>query len=359
MARQVQIGKDRVVGDGAPCFIIAEAGSNHSGHFEQAKRLIDVAAGAGADAVKFQLFRASRLYPKTAGRSDYLKLDRSIYDIIAEMELPYEWVPKLAAACREKGILFMASSFDEESADFLDPYVEVHKIASYEMTHLPLVRHIAKMGKPVVVSTGTSSQAEVAETVAEFLKTENQNILLMQCTAAYPAPVESLNIRAVATLKAAFQVPVGLSDHSRDPLIGPLAAVAVGANLIEKHFTLSNDLPGPDHRFAILPDELKRMVRGIRDVEKSLGTGVKERQAAEEELYRFARRSIFAVQPIRSGERILPGSILILRNGKNVSGLPPRLWEEVIGRQATRNIEPGEPIGANDVGWDPLLTSST
>jgi len=238
MIAKVRIG-ERWIGDGEPCFIVAEAGSNHDGRLEQAKRLIKVAASAGADAVKFQVFRASKLYPKSAGMSDYLGIPKPIYDIVADIEMPYEWVPELAAYCHETGILFMASVFDEESADQLDPHVKAFKIASYEMTHVPLVRHVASKKKPLVVSTGTANLDEVTETVNEIRRTGNDSLILTQCTAAYPAPSDSLNVRAVEFMKSTFCVPVGLSDHSRDPLVGPLAAVAVGANLIEKHFTLS------------------------------------------------------------------------------------------------------------------------
>jgi len=307
---EVKIG-ERIVGDGHPCFIVAEAGSNHNGSLEQAKRLIDVAASAGADAVKFQLFRASRLYPKSAGISDYLKTDKSIYDIIAEMEMPYEWLPELATYCRGKDVLFMASPFDEESVDQLNPYVEVFKIASYEMTHIPLVKHVAAKGKPVMISTGTANLEEVADTVAEFRSTGNEGLILNQCTAAYPTPLESLNVRAITTLKSAFGVPVGLSDHSRDPLAGPLAAVSLGANLIEKHFTLSNALPGPDHGFALEPGELSLMIERIRDVEKVLGSGEKVSLPIEAELRGFARRSIFATRDIQSEEVFTTDNIAI------------------------------------------------
>jgi len=186
----ITIGGRRIQ-DGHPCFIIAEAGSNHDGKLDQALQLIDAAAEAGADAVKFQLFRAARLYPKSSGRSEYLNNPRSIYDIMAEMEMPYDWLPHLAARCRTGGVLFLGSVFDEESVDRLDPYVEAFKIASYEMTHLPLVRYVARKGKPVILSTGTADLDEVAETVDEFRRTGNERLVLMQCTAAYPAPLES------------------------------------------------------------------------------------------------------------------------------------------------------------------------
>ena len=344
----VRVGA-REVGDGHPCFVIAEAGSNHNGSLEQAKRLINIAASAGADAVKFQLFRAKRLYPKTAGFSDYLKMPKPIYDIIAEMEMPYEWLPELAAYCRGRAILFMASAFDEESTDILDPHVEVFKIASYEMTHLPLLRHVAKKGKPVIVSTGTADAEEVAEAVEDFRGTGNGGLMLMQCTAAYPAPPESLNVRAVPTMKRMFGLPVGLSDHSRDPLVGPLTAVALGANLLEKHFTLSNDLPGPDHRFAVEPNQLHLMIEKVREAEAALGSGEKRMHPVEAELRGFARRSVFALRTIRAGEELTPDNIAVLRCGKLPAGLPPREHARVLGRRAARLIEAESAIHAEDL----------
>lgn len=337
MARGVSIGNHRI-GDGEPCFIIAEAGSNHDGNLEQARRLVDVAASAGADAVKFQVFRANRLYTRSAGISGYLKIPKSIYDIIAELEIPYEWLPELAAYCQEKRVGFLASVFDEESADHLAPYVEAFKIASYEMTHIPLIQHVAAKGKPVIISTGAANLDEVAATVETFRQTGNDGLILMQCTAAYPAPLDSLNVRAVATMKSTFGIPVGLSDHSRDPLVTPLAAVAVGANLIEKHFTLSHQLEGPDHRFALEPAELYLMVQKLREVEKALGNGEKVVHPVETELRKFARRSIFALRDIAPGEEITRENVLVLRCGNLQPGLEPKQLQEILGKRARRKI---------------------
>lgn len=340
---------DRFVGDGEPCFIIAEAGSNHNGSLEQAKRLIDIAVDAAADAVKFQVFRAAKLYPKSAGMSDYLKLSKPIYEIIAEMEMPYAWIPELADYCEEQQILFLASAFDEESVDILDPYVPAFKIASYEMTHLPLVRYVAGRRKPVIVSTGTANIEEVRETVEEFRRSGNDQLMLLQCTASYPAPLESLNLRAVQTLKETFGVPTGLSDHSRDPLVGPMAAVALGANLIEKHFTLNNQLPGPDHGFALEPEELRSMVRKVREVERALGTGQKVVQPVETELRAFAQRSIFALRDIAAGETLTPDNVAVLRCGKLSPTLAPKDYPAILGRRAARPIRAESAVRSEDI----------
>ncbi len=348
MVSSMRIGT-RSVGGGAPCFIIAEAGSNHNGRLDQALRLIEVAASAGADAVKFQLFRAERIYPKTAGRSDYLQDERSIYDIIAEMELPYDWLPQLADQCRARGILFLASVFDEALADRLDPFVAAHKIASYEMTHLPLVRHIAAKGKPVIMSTGTAHLEEVRESVEAVRAGGDPPLALMQCTAAYPAPLASLNVRTIPAMARAFGVPVGLSDHSEDPVVGPLAAVALGAALLEKHFTLDRGLPGPDHKFALEPDGLRLMIHKVRELEQALGSGEKRMQPIEGELHAFARRSIFAVQPIPAGAALSTANVAVLRCGKQPAGLPPKAWPRVLGRTAAKSIPAGTAVQPGDL----------
>lgn len=346
--KRIAVGQ-QLIGDEEPCFVIAEAGSNHNGSLDQAKRLIDIAVNAGADAIKFQTFRAAKLYPKSAGVSDYLKIPESIYDIIAKMEMPYDWIPELSECCKKSGILFLSSAFDEQSVDVLDPYLAAFKIASYEMTHIPLVRYVAKKGKPVIISTGTANLEEVRETVEEFRGTGNDQLILMQCTASYPAPLDSLNVRVVQTLKQTFNVPVGLSDHSRDPLVAPLSAVAIGANLIEKHFTFSNELPGPDHRFALEPDELRLMVQRIRDVERTLGKGEKAVQPVETELRAFARRSVFATRDIPAGETLTPNNVAVLRCGKLSPGLQPKQYPEILGRRAARFIRAESAVTAEDV----------
>ena len=343
----IRIGP-RAIGADAPCFIVAEAGSNHNGDLDQALAMIDTAKAANVDAVKFQNFRAEKLYPRNAGVSDYLPVKKPIYEIIKRMEMPREWVPILADYCKARDLIFFSAPFDEESADALEPYVGVYKIASYEITHMPLIRHVARKQKPVILSTGTADLAEVRQAVEWCRAAGNDQIILLQCTASYPAPLASLNVRALVTMRETFGVPTGISDHSRDPLVGPLAAVALGANVIEKHFTLSNRLPGPDHCYAVEPDELAAMVTAVRRLEEALGTGSKTRQSVEHELHDFARRYIYAVKPIRGGETFTKDNIAVLRKGKLARGLEPQCWDGVIGRKATKDIEEGSPIAEND-----------
>ena len=334
---------------GGPCYVIAEAGSNHNGDLELALELIGVAGRAGADAVKFQLFRAAKLYPRAAGSADYLHDDEDIYDLIERMELPLEWLPLLAGAAAEAGVDFIVSPFDEESADAVDPHVPVFKLASYELTHHPLLRHIAAKGKPLVMSTGAADLGEVREAIAVARDAGNEQIVVLQCTAAYPAPIEALNVSAVATLRDELGLPVGLSDHSSDPVIAPVMAVALRAAVIEKHFSLDRDLPGPDHRFALEPGELARMVEAIREAEKALGTGRKEVLPAEQELREFARRAVFAVRDIPAGSELEAGDVAVLRAGKREHGADPADLGRLLGRRARRPIEADAPIRWEDV----------
>lgn len=330
------------------CYVIAEAGSNHDGRLEQAEALIDVAAEAGADAVKFQMFKASRLYTRDAGQSAYLGRTESIYDIIAAMEMPAAWLPVLAQRAADADLDFLVSAFDEESLALVDPFVPVHKCASYEMTHLPLVRAMAATGKPLVMSTGTANLDEVEVSLRAAQEAGCAEVVLMQCTAAYPTPPADVNVRAMHSL-ARLGVEVGLSDHSRDPVIAPCAAVALGARVIEKHYTLSNHLPGPDHAFAVEPHELARMVSSIRATELALGHGRKEALEVETELRGFARRSIFTIRDIDAGEVLGPDNLAVLRCGNAAPGLDPSAWDEVIGKVARHPVPARRGLRSNDV----------
>jgi sialic acid synthase SpsE len=337
------------VGAGARCFVIAEAGSNHNGSRETALKLIDAAADAGADAVKFQTFEAKRLYPKNAGKSDYLKDETPIFDIIAAMEMPREWLPALQAHAHARGLAFISSPFHEEAVDLLDPFVDAFKIASYELTHEPLLKAVAARKKPVFVSTGAATSEEAVKAVATLEAAGCEELVVFQCTASYPTPPEAANVSALVTLRNALGVPTGLSDHTRDPCVAPMVAAALGAAAIEKHFTLSNRLPGPDHAFAVEPAELALLVRRVRDVESVIGSGSKEVHAVEEELRDFARRSIFSTRAIKRGERFTRDNVDVLRQGKLGSGLPPSELERVLGSVAARDVASEVPLSAEDL----------
>jgi N-acetylneuraminate synthase len=335
---------DRTVGPGAPTFIIAEAGSNHNGDFATAKELIDVAVGAGADAVKFQTFRAEEMYVQDSGEVEYLEDDRSIYEIIESMEMPYEWIPELHDYCHEQNIYFMSTPFDERSADELAEYVPAWKVASYTSSHVPFLEYLAETNKPIIMSTGAHELAEVAESVAVLADAGVESLALLQCVAAYPTPLSEINVRVVETLRDEFDVPSGLSDHTLDPVTAPSVAVALGANIIEKHFTLDKSMEGPDHQFALEPDELEAMVTAIRDTESVLGSGEKQVLDLESELYEVARRAIHAVEDIEVGETFTRENVKVLRPGKQQTGLHPGHYDEILGKKASKNISEGEGI---------------
>jgi sialic acid synthase SpsE len=341
--------RGKKVGDGAQAYLIAEAGSNHNGDPEIARRLVDAAIRAGVDAVKFQLFRADRLYPKGAGTSDYLGSKTPIFEIIRAMELPAEWLPELSERAHRGGLAFLATPFHEEAVALLDPHVDAYKVASYELTHEPLLREVAARGKPVLLSTGASNMDEVRRAVEALRAAGCRDLVLLQCTASYPTPPEAANVRALVTLREELGVPAGLSDHTREAVTAPMAAAALGASAIEKHFTLDNDMPGPDHAFAVEPDELAEMVRGVRGIERVLGSGAKTVHSVEEELRSFARRSIFTTRSVRAGERFSRENVDVLRAGKRPAGLPPSAMERVLGATAARDLPPETGLRETDL----------
>jgi N-acetylneuraminate synthase len=348
---EIQIG-DRKVGDGHPLYFIAEAGSNHDLKLDQAKQLVDVAAEAGADAVKFQTFKADRLYPRSAGATDYLGDARTIHEIIRSLEMPLDWIPILAEHARARGLDFISTPFDLEAVAALVPHVPALKVASYEMTYHGLVQQCARTGKPLIVSTGTARLDEVREMLLAARHAGCRDIVVLQCTAKYPAPLSALNLRAMRTMAHDLDVLVGLSDHSREPLPGPMAAVAMGACVIEKHFTLSNQLPGPDHVYALEPGELAEVVRQVRAVERALGNGIKEPQPEEMELRAFARRSVFTTSAVPAGAPLTVANTAVLRCGKLAYGLHPADHLFVLGRRVKRAL-PAE-IAFREEDLEPL-----
>lgn len=335
-----------------PLFVIAEAGSNwHVGddplkNEEQAYGLIDAAAEAGADAVKFQVFRAAATYAKGAGLPNYLAAETgSIESLFETLAMPYDMIPKLAKRCDEKGIEFMASAFSLDDFNAIDPYVHKHKIASYEITFTHLLVAAARSGKPTILSTGAANSADIDWAVATFKEHGGKELTLMQCTACYPAEPESVNVKALSWLSQRYRVPVGLSDHSIDPHAAPAAALALGATVIEKHFTLDRSLPGPDHAFAVTPDELAEMIDLLRAEEAMLGSGAKSVHLLEEELRSFAQRRIQATQEIEAGDTLQEGiNIAILRPGTQPSGMHPKELEQINGIKAPRSFKAGEGI---------------
>jgi N-acetylneuraminate synthase len=340
---------DRTVGPGEPTFVIAEAGSNHNGGLKTAKELIDVAVEAGADAVKFQTFRAADLYVEESGEVEYLDDNRRIYDIIESMEMPYEWIPELYDYCDSSGIYFLSTPFDERSAEELEEYVPAWKVASYTSSHVPFLEHLAETDKPIIMSTGAHELDEVGESVDVLRDAGVSDLVLLQCTAAYPTPLSDVNVRVVSTLQETFDVPAGLSDHTLDPVTAPSAAVVLGGAVVEKHFTLDKSMEGPDHEFALEPDELDRMITAIRNTERALGSPEKSVLTVEEELYEKARRAIHATADIGAGEEFTEDNVAVLRPGDQEAGLHPKFYDEVVGKTAARSIGKAEGLQWDDV----------
>ncbi len=335
-------------------FIIAEAGSNWcvgsaAENWEMARRMIEAAKAAGADAIKFQTFQPGLIYVENAGKSDYLGIDEEIGQIFERIKMPYSLIPKLFEECQKEGIEFMSSTFSPEDFAAVDPYVKRHKIASYEIGHIHLLDLAAASGKPLILSTGASTEFEISWAVDTYRAKGGRELTLLQCTACYPAPNETLNLNAIRWLKQRYQCKTGLSDHSLHPFMAPLAAVALGATVIEKHFTADRGLPGPDHAFAINFDELKEMVREIRQVEAMLGSEVKGIHPLEQELRSFAKRGIQAIKAIQAGDHLLEGeNVAILRPGKRPLGVHPRYLSTIQGKKAKRSIGLGDGLQIGD-----------
>src|SRR5574341_1088394 len=332
----------RVIGHGYPCFVVAEAGVNHNGDLKLARQLVDMAVESRADAVKFQTFRAERLVTPLAPKANYQQettgASESQFEMLRRLELSNEAHRELMSYCQQRGILFMSTPFDEESADFLDGLgMVVFKIPSGELTNLPLLAHVARKGKPMIVSTGMSTLSEVKTAVHAIGKAGNRDLVLLQCVSSYPASPADANLRAMQTMATEFNVPVGYSDHTSGIEVA-LAAVALGACVIEKHFTLDRTLPGPDQRASLEPDELATMIRGIRVVEAALGHGRKEPATSEVNTAAVARKSLVAARDIPAGATLTEELIAIKRPG---IGLPPTMRRHILGLRAKQDIPAG------------------
>jgi len=326
-------------------FIIAEAGVNHNGSLDLAYQLIDVAKDAGADAVKFQTFKAENVVSKLADKAEYQKKttgsDKSQLEMIKKLEISFEDFIKLKKYCDKKGIMFLSTPFDHQSIDFLHDLIDIYKIPSGEIINYPYLKHIASKNKPIIMSTGMANLGEVEEAINTIKKINSKaKISLLHCTTNYPTPYEEVNLKAMQTLAAAFKLPVGYSDHTLGIEV-PIAAVAMGAKIIEKHFTLDKNLSGPDHKASLEPGELKEMVKAIRNIEKSLGDGIKKPNKSEIEIMKVARKSIVASKNIKKGEIFAKTNISVKRPG---TGISPMRWNEVIGQKANRDYKNDELI---------------
>ena len=342
--RAVSLGTRRV-GPGHPCYVIAEAGANHDRDLDVARRLIDVAAKAGADAVKFQTYSGRALYSTKTPRFEYLgELGaKPPHELLDDVALPRDWQPVLAAHARDLGIEFLSSPFDRQAVDELDALgVAAFKIASFELVDLPLIEYAASKQRPLILSTGMATLGEIEDAMQAAAAAGSDDICLLQCASLYPAPPEVMNLRTIPAMQAAFGVPVGLSDHTLGTHIAP-AAVALGAQLVEKHFTLDRSRSGPDHPFAVEPAELQELVARIRDVEAALGDGLKRgpSEAERVEMYGKARRSVVAACAIPAGTAITREMLTVKRPG---FGVKPKFIDALVGRVARRDIDDDEVI---------------
>jgi len=328
-------------------FIIAEAGVNHNGSIELAFKLIDAAVESGADAVKFQTFKAENLVSKNTQKAEYQKQTtnplESQLDMLKKLELDVDVHKKLIKYCNAKGILFLSSPFDHDSIDLLNELgIEVFKIPSGEITNLPYLRRIGSLAKQVILSTGMSTLKEVGDALAILVDsgTKKENITVLHANTMYPTPMEDVNLNAMKTIKKEFDVAVGYSDHTLGIEVD-IAAVAMGASIVEKHFTIDKAKEGPDHKASLEPEELRAMVIAIRNVEKALGDGIKIPSGSEKPNIVVARKSILANQKIKKGDTLTEENIIVKRPG---NGISPMKWDEVIGLVAAKDYQVDDKI---------------
>jgi len=341
---------NRKAGPSNPVWIIAELSANHNQDFDQAVQLIKAAKEAGADAIKLQTYTPDTMTIDCD--NEYFRIGKgtiwegkNLYELYKEAYTPWEWQPKLKQIANDHGMDLFSSPFDQTAVDFLEKMdVPAYKIASFELVDIPLIKYVARTGKPIIMSTGMATLAEIDEAVTSAREAGCKEIALLKCTSAYPALPEEMNLRTIPHLAEAFHVPVGLSDHTLGIAI-PVAAVALGACIVEKHFTLSRSIPGPDSSFSLEPQEFKTMVEAIRAAEKALGKvnyEITEQEAAS----RVFRRSLFVVQDMGAGELFTTNNVRSIRPGH---GLHTRYLDEVLGRRASRDIKRGTPLSWNDI----------
>jgi len=344
--------EERTIGVEFGAYLIAEMSANHGQSFEQAAEIVRAAKDAGADAIKLQTYTPDTITIDCQGETfqtakGSLWEGRTLYDLYGEAYTPWDWQPKLKKLADGLGLACFSTPFDFTAVDFLEEMdVPAYKIASPELVDLPLIRKVAATKKPVIMSTGMATCEEIEEAIQSFRQAGGTELALLKCTSAYPSPPESMNLRTIPDMAKRFRVPVGLSDHTLGIAV-PVAAVSLGACIIEKHFTLSRSTPGPDSAFSLEPPEFKQMVDAIRVAEKALGQ-VKYGLTEAEQLSQRSRRSLFVVQDVKAGERLTPDNVRSIRPGY---GLPPKHYEEVIGRLAARDMQRGTPLQ-----WDAIAT---
>lgn len=343
----VKIG-NKIINDDSPAYIIAEIGVNHNGSMKMAKELIDVAADSGADAVKFQTFKSEKLVSKLAQKAKYqtanTETTESQYDMLKKLEFSNEDFIELKQYCESRGIEFLSTPFDDDSAKFLNEIgVHAFKIGSGDLTNIPFLEKIAEYSTPILLSTGMGNLAEVEEALIALGDSE---VVLLHCTSNYPAPVEDVNLRVINTLSQAFGKIVGYSDHTEGDEI-TISSVVMGAKMIEKHFTLDRELPGPDHKASMEPAELKDLVSSIRKVEQSLGDGIKRCMPSEVDTKNVARKSIVALKQLEPGMVLSPENIAVKRPG---NGIEPKYYSLLLGKKIKKTV-----VEDTTISWDDVL----
>ncbi|HWR45770.1 pseudaminic acid synthase [Sporomusa sp.] len=336
--------KERNIGTGYPCYIIAEMSANHAGDINRAIEIIYAAKESGADCIKLQTYTADTITINCS--NEYFQIKQgtwqgeNLYQLYQKAYTPWEWQGRLKEEADKVGIDFLSTPFDKTAVDFLENLgVDFFKIASFELVDIPLIKYIAAKGNPIILSTGMGSLGEIEEAVNAIRSQGNENLCLLKCSSAYPAVPDDMNLRTIRHLKDTFGVPAGLSDHSLGS-IGAVAAVAMGANVIEKHFCISRSIENPDASFSMEPQEFRSMVNDIRAVEKAIGK-VSYQLSEREKGSVIFRKSIFVVKDIAHGEVLTEENIRVIRPGY---GLPPKYYEEVIGKKAITTIEKGTPL---------------
>lgn len=343
MKKTIKIGK-KLIGENKPCFIIAEVGVNHNGDISIAKKLVDAAINAGADAIKFQTFKAEGVVTKNIDIAPYAKKNlgknSKQYDMIKKLELTYDEFKKLKKYCDKKNIIFLSTPHSFDAIDFLDGLIPAYKFGSGDLTNIPSLRYTAKKGKPIILGTGMSNIQEIKKAIDAIKSKGNNKIIVLHCTTNYPCKLDDVNLKAMITIKEKFDCLVGYSDHTKGALV-PIMAVAMGACTIEKHFTLDKKMKGPDHKASMEPDEFKKMITEIRNAEKALGSPIKKPTDAEKTIIKFVRKSVVAKKDIKKGKIITKDSLLIKRPG---TGLEPVYMDKIVGKKARRNITKDEVL---------------
>ncbi|MDY7034797.1 MAG: pseudaminic acid synthase [Thermodesulfobacteriota bacterium] len=342
---KVKITDGRYIGEGEPCFIVAEMSANHNQDYDKAVKIIKAASTAGADAIKLQTYTPDTITIDNQDSLFRISEDstwagKNLYKLYEEAYTPWEWQPELKKIAEDLGLICFSSPFDKTAIDFLEKMgVPMHKIASFELVDLPLIRYAAQKGKPLIMSTGMATLYEIDDAVKAIEDVGNRQMVLLKCVSAYPALPEEMNIRTIPDLKERFKCPVGLSDHTLGHEVA-LAAVTLGANVIEKHFTLSKKDGGPDSSFSMEPDDFTAMVKAIRLVEKALGK-VSYEPTEKELISKQFRRSLFVVKDVKKGERLTMDNVRSIRPS---AGLMPKYLDDIIGREASCNIKAGSPL---------------